>query len=219
MLKFVVALLPALACAGCLQGDGNNRISGAVNVAAGQPAADASTVNGSIKVAPGAAVLAAGAVNGSISLGEGASAGKLGTVNGSITVGERARVAGDVATVNGAIKLHKGADVAGSLRNVNGEFTIDAARVGGDIVTVAGDINVGADARIDGGIRLERSTGVNITIGDTVPVIVIAPGAVVAGPLTFDREVKLYVSDRATIGEVTGATPVTFSGNRPPAGT
>ncbi|HNR23466.1 MAG TPA: hypothetical protein PKL49_10630 [Steroidobacteraceae bacterium] len=219
MLKFVFALLPALACAGCLQGDGNERINGPVNVAAGQPAADASTVNGSIKVAPGAAVLAAGTVNGSISLGEGASASQLGTVNGSIALGEQARVAGDVSTVNGDIKLARGADVTGSLRNVNGLFTIDAAHVGGDIKTVAGNIHVGTDSRIDGGIRIEHSTGMTVTIGEKIPVIVIAPGAVVAGPLKFDREVKLYVSDRATIGEVIGATPVMFSGDQPPTET
>lgn len=216
MLKFMFALLPALACAGCIQGDGNERINGAVNVAAGQPAANASTVNGAINVAAGAAVLKAGTVNGSIELGDGATAGDLGTVNGSITVGENARVTGDVATVNGEIELHKGADVAGSLRNVNGEFTIDAAHVGGDIETVVGDINVGPGSRIDGGIRLEQSDGVSISIGKTIPVIVIGPDAVVAGPLEFDREVKLYVSDRATIGAVKGATPIAFSGDQPP---
>jgi len=216
MFKFVLALLPALACAACVQGDGNDRINGAVNVAAGQPAADASTVNGAINVAAGAAVLKAGTVNGSIKLGDGATASKLGTVNGAITVGENARVAGDVATVNGAIKLRKGAEVGGSLRNVNGEFSIEAAHVGGDIETVVGDITVGADSRIDGGIRLTQSGGVSISIGKTIPVIVIGPGAVVAGPLEFDREVKLYVSERATIGAVTGATPVSFSGDQPP---
>ncbi len=216
MLKLVLVLLPALTCAGCIQGEGNDRINGAVNVAAGQSAMDASTVNGAINVAAGAAVLDAGTVNGSIKLGDGATANNLGTVNGSIMVGENARVAGDVATVKGDIELRKGADVAGSLRNVNGEFTIDAAHVGGHIATVVGDITVGADSRIDGGIRIEHSTGVSISIGKTIPVIVIGPGAVVAGPLKFDREVKLYVSDRATIGAVTGATPVAFSGDQPP---
>jgi len=32
----------------------------------------------------------------------------------------------------------------------------------------------------------------------------------------FHREVKLYVSDRATIGAVSGATPIPFSGDEPP---
>jgi hypothetical protein len=29
--------------------------------------------------------------------------------------------------------------------------------------------------------------------------------------------VKLYVSDKATIGAVSGATPISFSGDQPPA--
>jgi hypothetical protein len=44
---------------------------------------------------------------------------------------------------------------------------------------------------------------------------VIGPGAVVKGELRFEREVRLYVSDTATIGNVVGATPVKFSGDRP----
>jgi hypothetical protein len=35
--------------------------------------------------------------------------------------------------------------------------------------------------------------------------------------LRFEREVQLYVSDRATIGTVSGATPIPFSGDKPPA--
>jgi hypothetical protein len=34
--------------------------------------------------------------------------------------------------------------------------------------------------------------------------------------MTFDRAVRLYVSDTATIGPVTGATPVKFTGDQPP---
>jgi hypothetical protein len=38
---------------------------------------------------------------------------------------------------------------------------------------------------------------------------------VVEGPLEFEREVKLYVSDTAKVGEIKGATPVRFSGEKP----
>ena len=48
--------------------------------------------------------------------------------------------------------------------------------------------------------------------------IEIGPGASVQGPLRFEGGVKRYVSDRATIGPVTGATPIPFSGDTPPAG-
>ena len=36
------------------------------------------------------------------------------------------------------------------------------------------------------------------------------------GELRFERPVKLFVSDKATIGTVTGATPIPFSGESPP---
>jgi hypothetical protein len=39
---------------------------------------------------------------------------------------------------------------------------------------------------------------------------------VVDGPLVFEREVKLYVHDSARIGQVSGATVVHYSGDRPP---
>jgi len=48
------------------------------------------------------------------------------------------------------------------------------------------------------------------------PRIVIGPGATVQGDLRFERTVRLFVSDKATIGPVTGATPIPFSGDIPP---
>ena len=80
-----------------------------------------------------------------------------------------------------------------------------------------GDIEVGADSRIEGGITVERSKGFSISFSKHVPRIVIGPGASVQGPMKFEREVKLYVSDSATIGEVTGATPIKFSGASAPS--
>jgi hypothetical protein len=55
-----------------------------------------------------------------------------------------------------------------------------------------------------------------LNIGQSVPRIVIGPGASVQGDLRFERSVQLYVSDKATIGSVTGATPIPFSGDAPP---
>jgi len=39
------------------------------------------------------------------------------------------------------------------------------------------------------------------------PVIVIAPRTIIKGTLRFEREVKLYVSDQATVGPIEGAGP------------
>jgi len=122
-----------------------------------------------------------------------------------------------VSTVNGAVTLRKGADVKGDLQNVNGQITLDAARVGGSIETVEGNITVGANSRVDGGISIQQSQGFSMSFSDDVPVVIIGPGAVVSGPLRFEREVKLHVSDRATTGVVTGATPIPFAGEKPPS--
>jgi hypothetical protein len=49
-----------------------------------------------------------------------------------------------------------------------------------------------------------------------VPRIVVGPGATVQGDLRFERTVRLFISDQATVGTVTGATPISFSGETPP---
>jgi hypothetical protein len=74
---------------------------------------------------------------------------------------------------------------------------------------------VGAGSRVAGGIKVEKNKGFSISLFKSTPKVVIGPGAVVEGPLEFEREVKLYVSETATIGEVKGATPVRFSGDEP----
>jgi hypothetical protein len=63
---------------------------------------------------------------------------------------------------------------------------------------------------------VEKPNGTVISNG-TPPRIVIGPGVTVQGELRFERPVTLYVSDHATIGSVSGATPVQFSGDTPPA--
>jgi DUF4097 and DUF4098 domain-containing protein YvlB len=217
MMRHVMVLIVALSGAACDVESDNDRVNGSVNVAAGQPAQDASTVNGTVRVADGAAVKDAETVNGGITIGANATANSVETVNGSITIGENARITADVSCVNGAIKLEKGADVGGKLENVNGRFELQGAHVAGGLHTVTGDIEVGADSRIEGGITVERVKGFNISFAKNVPRIVIGPGSTVQGLMKFEREVKLYVSDSAKIGEVIGATPITFSGDTPPS--
>jgi len=73
---------------------------------------------------------------------------------------------------------------------------------------------VGANSKIDGGILVKKQRGFTLT--KHVPRIVIGPGAVVQGKLRFERAVKLYVSDSATIGPVEGATAVKFAGTEAP---
>lgn len=216
-------LLPLLVfTTACVAGDdsdsGMDKVNGSIHVEAGQAPADASTVNGSIKLATNAKVRDASTVNGSIALGDHAAAASLDTVNGSITLDNGAQVAKGIESVNGALSLAPGADVAGHATNVNGHIKIDGAHVGGGIETVDGDIDITGNARVDGGLVVHKpDNGGWFHFGiERTPRVVIGPGATVNGTLKFEREVKLYVSDHAHVGQIVGATPVKFSGDQPP---
>lgn len=195
--------------------DSISTVTGSITVSAGEHRGDLSTVNGSIHVSENAVVGHAHTVNGSVTLAARATAGEVQTVNGAVRLNDGAQVSGSVHTVNGALSLDKGAGVTGALANVNGSIRVDAAHVGGDVETVSGGIEIGPDAHVDGGVivRKEHSSD-----SDSRPPqrIVIGPGSVVKGTLRFERPVELYVSDRATVGAVEGATPIKFTGDHPP---
>ena len=194
-----------------------SKVMGDIELAAGEHSGDVSTVNGSIRIAENAVVGRAEAVNGSITLGRQASAAALETVNGSIELAQQARVSGEVHTVNGKLTLAEGAEVGGELVNVNGAIRVAAAHVGGGIETVSGGVDVGPNAHVDGGIHVRKSGGWSLSFwSEDVPRIVIGPGTVIGGTLNFERKVSLYVSEKATIGPVQGATVVKYSGARPP---
>jgi cytoskeletal protein CcmA (bactofilin family) len=207
-----------LAFCGC-DGSSNSsdRVNGEVHVPAGRGAGAAETVNGSIHIDPDAAVTTAKTVNGGVTLGSHATADSLATVNGNITIDGGSRVSGGVDSVNGDIAVGNGALVSGSLENVNGVIRLSAAHVDGGIATVNGDIDIRGDSRVERGIHVRKpeSSGL-IRFGNDVPRIIIGPGATVVGELRFEREVKLYLSDRATVGNVIGATAIPFTGDDPP---
>ncbi|MFL6605320.1 MAG: hypothetical protein ACJ8R9_28850 [Steroidobacteraceae bacterium] len=216
---FVTAVIAMMACAaGRVSADDgdHSKVLGSIHIAAGEHADDASTVNGSIEIGANAAVKHADTVNGNVTLHEHSTAASVQTVNGSARIEQGARVSGNIVLVNGHISLDKDADVAGRLTNVNGAIQLDGAHVGGGIETSTGDIQIGPNSRVEGGILVNDSEQSWISFGKPkVPRVVIGPGAVIKGPLAFRREVKLYVSDRATIGAVEGATANKFSGERP----
>jgi DUF4097 and DUF4098 domain-containing protein YvlB len=214
LLGVCAALTAFAALTACEGGDGSNKVNGSVHVAAGKEAGSAHTVNGSIHIDENAAVTSAGTVNGSVHLGAHATAKSLNTVNGSVSLAEGAHATGSVDSVNGDLTLSDGADVGGGISNVNGKITLTAAHVGGGIRTVSGSINIGGASHVEGGILVKKPSG-NLFSSDD-PIIVIGPGATVQGDLRFERKVRLFVSDKATIGTVTGATPVSFTGDTPP---
>lgn len=200
-------------------GSGTDKINGSVNVEAGQPAGNVSSINGSIHVADNAKIEQASTVNGSITLGAHSSAQSANTVNGAIRLGQGAQVAKGIESVNGSLTLASGADVAGHASNVNGHISLDGAHVGGGLETVDGDIDITGNSRVDGGILVHKPDYGWFHFGvERVPVVTIGPGATVNGTMKFEREVKLYVSDRAHVGQIIGATPVEFSGEQPPEG-
>src|SRR5690348_18236684 len=220
--RFLLVLLPLLVfTTACVAGDdsGMDKVNGSIHVEAGQAPQDASTVNGSIRLADNAKVEDVSTVNGSIKFGERAQAQSANTVNGSITLDNGAHVTKGLESVNGALTLAPGAEVGGSATNVNGHISVNGAHVGGGLETVDGDIDITGNARVDGGILVHKPDNGWFHFGiDREPVVTIGPGATVNGTLKFEREVKLYVSDKAHVGQIVGAKPVQFTGAEPPNG-
>ena len=219
-LSLFAALGLLTALPGCSEsddnGDGTSKVNGSIHVAAGKPAVGVSTVNGSIHVDDNAAIASANTVNGSVHLGNHVTATSLNSVNGSITLGAGTHASGGVSSVNGELTLSDGADVAGGLSNVNGKITLTGAHVAEGIKTVNGSMSITGASHVEGGILVKKPSGELFQIVREIPRIVIGPGATVQGELRFERTVQLYVSDKATIGPVTGATPIAFSGDTPP---
>ncbi|MGH8148383.1 MAG: hypothetical protein ACRETB_00170 [Steroidobacteraceae bacterium] len=193
---------------------GGHTVNGTVRVSDGEKTGDLSTVNGSIQIGDNATLTSAHTVNGSITVGSHTTATDLSSVNGSISLEDGVRVSQAVRTVNGSLTLESGVDVEGALTNVNGSIHLSAAHVGGGIVTANGNITVEGASHVDGGILVQKPPEGWFQFTH-VPRVVIGPGSVVTGDLRFERKVDLYVSDKAKIGPVTGATPQRYPGEGP----
>ena len=208
-------LLLAAACTKNSDAGGTHRINGSIHVIAGQDNGDVATVNGAISIDDKAHFGVADTVNGDVWVGAQATGRAVKTVNGSVTLDKGARLSGEVSSVNGSLTLNDNADVGAQISNVNGSITLNDAHVAQGIATVDGDININGHSRIEGGIHVHKLSAGLIQAAHEAPRIIIGPGVVVQGELKFDRSVKLFVSDKATIGAVIGATAVTFSGDKP----
>jgi DUF4097 and DUF4098 domain-containing protein YvlB len=196
--------------------NGAHTVNGSVQVPAGIKSGAVGTVNGSIHIGDDATVGSASTVNGAIDLGTHAGADSVDTVNGSVTLATGAHVAHSLSTVNGSVNLASDTELGGDARNVNGHIVLTAAHVTGSLSTVSGDIDVMGSSRVEGGITVQKSNSwFGLSWASHRPRIVIGPGAVVQGTLRFERPVDLYVSETATIGPVTGATAIRYSGAAP----
>jgi hypothetical protein len=208
----VAAVLMCASCRG--QPDDIGHINSSISVGANQEAGDLSDINGAIRVGDHCIVKRSSTVNGGISIGSNSQTGSLSSVNGDLAIGSMTHVSGSASTVNGHVDMGEAADVSGSLSNINGRIHLAAAHVGNGISTVWGDIEIGKDSRVDNGITVKRPWGLSLS-HNPPPTIIVGPGATVTGTLRFEHEVKLYVSDRATIGPVEGAKANVYSGDRP----
>jgi len=207
------ALAAAAHAAPALAAEDIVRTNGAVTTTAGAGYGRLATTNGSIRLADGVTAARASTTNGSITAGDDVSCGLMQTVNGSIRIGERVRVEDSVETVNGSILVGRGGRVGGDVHTVNGAIGLVATEVGGDIDISNGDLTIGVGSHVRGGVHVHKP-GANwmpVRVSTRRQRVIIGPGAVVDGPLVFEREVVLYVHETARIGAVTGAQPVPYA--------
>lgn len=195
-------------------GDGVT-INGDVRVGRNADASGSSfrTVNGRIRIEEGARVSDCATVNGGLELGDGAETGDLKAVNGDLRLGRDAKVNGHIRLVNGAVELKAGSRVSGDVDTVNGLIELVAAEVGGSLSNVNGGMRV-TDGSVVHGDLLVRDAKED-PHHSKPPRIVIGRDSKVEGSLIFERPVRLYVHDSATVGQIEGAEAVTFSGDEP----
>ena len=214
--RTALLLTLALATTPALAQQEISKVNGSITADAGQTYGDLDTVNGSIRIGDGVTAEDASTVNGSITVGDGARLVSLEAVNGSLRLGRDVQVAGGIETVNGSVFVDQGSRIGRGVETVNGAIGLVRTHLGTGIETVNGDITVGIGSQLDGGITVSRPQGWFSGAPKRRPRVVISPGAVVAGPLRFEREVDLYVHRSARIGPVTGAEPVIFDTDTAP---
>jgi DUF4097 and DUF4098 domain-containing protein YvlB len=213
MLRYVLTLLYAFSAVALGAVENLSKVNGSIDVDSGYIVGDVETVNGSISIGTDAAARDVETVNGKIRIEARGKARSAEMVNGGITVGEGALVDEGLSTVNGGMRLAQGAQVKGGLENVNGDLELRSAQVDGGIETVNGDIFIGTGSRVDGGIHVEENSGSWWRWkgkGSDNPRITIESGAIVNGPLHFEREVDLYVGEGVVLGPIEGVQPRRF---------
>lgn len=193
-----------------------SKVNGSITAEAGQRYGQLDTVNGSIKVEAGVETGDIETVNGSIRVDQRARTGGISTVNGGIRLATAVVASGELETVNGSIFSDRSSQIQGNVETVNGGIGLVETRVDGDIRTVNGDVTVGIGSVVNGGLHIKKpSFSLSLTPGRK-PRVIIGPNAVVAGALTFERDVVLYVHGSARTGPITGAEPITFNGDTAP---
>ena len=200
--------------------NGASSVNGSVTVGSDATVTgDVSTVNGGIRIGDRSVIEDADTVNGSVKISDYVQARNLNTTNGNINIGENVSIDGHVSTTNGDITVEMNTTVADDLGNTNGDIELAGARIGGTVSTTNGDIELSDGAVISGDIIVERARGWNWGGMRQRPRIVIGPGCRVEGEIRLEREVRLYISESAEVGGVSGEMTMDdaemFSGSRP----
>lgn len=200
---------------GSVLNNGISAVNGAVEIGRDcRVNGEISSVNGGITIEGGSTVGGIENVNGRVRLTENVTVdGGIENVNGQIGLGPGTRIEGDVETVNGSIMAEEQTVISGQVVSVNGLISLSGVQVAG-IQSHNGSIRLDAGTEVNGPLTMKRSSGFNLEIGNP-PEVIIGADVRVDGPLNFEREVQLYVHESATIGEVSGAEPVSFSGDEP----
>jgi len=202
------------------ESNGESTVNGSISVGEGATIdGSLETVNGTIRVDENSKVGDTQTVNGSIRIASGVTADDVSSVNGSIRLGENVTIDGEIEVVNGKISLDKGTVVSEGVSNVNGEISLSGAEIGGDLSTVNGDVSLSDKSTLRGDLIVEKPGGWGWDKNKREPKIIIGPGSKVLGDIELEREVELFISESAEVGEVTGvmtlADAVRFKGNRP----
>jgi DUF4097 and DUF4098 domain-containing protein YvlB len=200
--------------------EGQSTVNGSISVGSNAVInGSLATVNGTIRVEEGSRVGDVETVNGSVRLSAGVTTDDVGSVNGSIRLGSNCTVEGEVSVVNGKISLDEGTSVADDVSNINGEITLTGAEVGGDISTVNGDVMLSAGSTLRGNLTVEKPGGWGWNRDRRKPKVIIGANSKVLGTIRLEREVELFISDSAEVGDVSGEMSiddaVRFSGDRP----
>ena len=198
---------------------------------------DVSNVNGRIVIGSGMNVNDVRNVNGRIVVESGATTGNLRTVNGRVNIEGDVSINGNVNTVNGGITALSGGEINGSAGSVNGRVNFSNVSVGIDVTTTNGsidltDVTIGENIETtNGNISLENSVverdlivrerrwnnGLFGLFGlfDRDPKVIISPDSHVRGSLIAREKIRLYVHETASVDNIIGANPISYSGQRP----
>ena len=194
-----------------ISGDVRN-VNGAINVGAGTRLNQLRNTNGSIELGAETEVASVRSTNGRIRIGQGAAVSEnVSNTNGAIELAKEVTVGGNVETTNGPLRVAEGSRIGGKASSLNGPIVLTAARAG-DIIGANGSIELLDGTVVDGEIHVRETRG---TVSSGTPRIILGRNVVVEGPIRIEREVQLYIHESARTGEISGAEPISFSGDRP----